>query len=204
MQAAFESFVEGLLNTSWIEWMAVLTSVAYVILASFGSIWCWPFALITSGFYIYICFFTQLYLETILQTFYFLMGIVGWINWRKTDSESISVGTWGFRKNGLNILISGMLALLLGYYFKYNTDQASPFMDATVTSFALTATWMITKKLHEGWIYLIVVDIISIFLYAGRDLYLSAVLNLIFTLIAIFGWIAWYKQFRIAQSARRA
>jgi nicotinamide mononucleotide transporter len=56
---------------------------------------------------------------------------------------------------------------------------------------------MITKKVHEGWIYLIIIDIFSIYLYAGRDLYLSAGLYLIFTGIAVFGWMEWWKIYRL-------
>jgi nicotinamide mononucleotide transporter len=52
---------------------------------------------------------------------------------------------------------------------------------------------MITKKVHEGWVYLIVVDLVSIYLYASRALYLTAILSIIYTIIALFAWISWLK-----------
>ncbi len=173
--------------------MAVIASILYVVLAAKRMILCWLFALISSALYVYICFISKLYIETSLQTFYFAMGILGWVFWRKSASDPEEIKTWGFKLNVLNITISAILTIGLGFIFKYNTDQASPFLDAFVTSFALSATLMITKKVHEGWVYLIVVDLVSIYLYASRALYLTAILSIIYTIIALFAWISWLK-----------
>lgn len=131
-----------------------------------------------------------------LQVFYFGMGVLGWVLWNESETGPEEIKTWGIPLNLLNILLSGILTLALGYIFKSYTDQASPYMDAFITSFSLSATFMITKKVHEGWIYLIIIDFLSIFLYAGRDLYLSCFLYIMFTIIAIFGWIEWFRKFR--------
>lgn len=179
------------------EWIAVFTSILYVILAAKRLILCWLFALISSALYVYICFISKLYIETFLQTFYFGMGILGWVLWNKSARDSKKIKTWGIKWNIVNILLSGILTIFLGLIFQYNTDQASPFLDAFVTSFALSATLMITQKVHEGWIYLIAVDVFSIYLYATRDLYLTAFLSLIYTVIAIFGWLSWLKDYKI-------
>ncbi len=187
---------QGILATSVWEWLAVVTSVIYVVLAAKRSILCWIFALLSSALYIYICFSAKLYIETMLQVFYFGMGVLGWVLWNKIDDGPEEIQTWGISKNALNILLSGLLTVLLGFIFDRYTDQASPYVDAFITSFCLSATFMITKKIHEGWIYLIVIDFVSIFLYAGRDLYLSSFLYIMFTVIAVFGWIEWFRKFR--------
>ncbi len=121
------------------------------------------------------------------------MGVLGWILWNKSSAENNEIKTWGIRLNLINIILSGILTFGLGYYFKLNTNQASPFLDAFVTSFALSATLMITKKVHEGWAYFIAVDLVSIYLYASRELYLSSFLSIVYTILAIFGWLAWLK-----------
>lgn len=193
MQTVYQQLLKAIIQTSIWEWFAVATAILYVILAAKRLILCWLFALISSALYVYICFVSKLYIETFLQVFYFGMGVLGWILWNKSSVENDEIKTWGIRLNLINIILSGILTLGLGYYFKLNTDQASPFLDAFVTSFALSATLMITKKVHEGWVYLIVVDIVSIYLYASRELYLTSFLSLVYTIIAIFGWLAWLK-----------
>jgi nicotinamide mononucleotide transporter len=196
MQTFIDIFWKGVVQTTVLEWIAVSTSIIYVILASKRMILCWIFALISSGLYVYICYFSQLYIETFLQLFYVVMGILGWIFWKKSKNESEEIKTWGFRFNSINCLLSGGVAFALGLYFDVYTDQASPYLDATVTSFALSATWMITKKVHEGWIYLLVVDLLSIYLYATRELYLTSLLSLIYAIMAYFGWNAWIQKRR--------
>lgn len=193
MPSVFQQLLKAIIQTSIWEWFAVATAILYVILAAKRLILCWLFALISSALYVYICFISKLYIETFLQVFYFGMGVLGWILWKKSSKEKNEIKTWGIRLNLVNIILSGILTLGLGYYFKLNTDQASPFLDAFVTSFALSATLMITKKVHEGWSYLIVVDIVSIYLYASRELYMTSMLSLVYTIIALFAWISWLK-----------
>jgi nicotinamide mononucleotide transporter len=193
VQTVYQQILRAIIQTSIWEWFAVATAIFYVILAAKRLILCWFFALISSALYVYICFISKLYIETFLQVFYFGMGVLGWILWNKSSAENNEIKTWGIRLNLINILLSGILTFGLGYYFKLNTNQASPFLDAFVTSFALSATLMITKKVHEGWAYFIAVDIVSIYLYASRELYLSSFLSIVYTILAIFGWLAWLK-----------
>jgi nicotinamide mononucleotide transporter len=193
VHSVYQQLLKAIIQTSIWEWFAVATAILYVILAAKRLILCWLFALISSALYVYICFISKLYIETFLQVFYFGMGVLGWVLWKKSSVENDEIKTWGIRLNLINIILSGILTLGLGYYFKLKTDQASPFLDAFVTSFALSATLMITKKVHEGWAYLIVVDIVSIYLYASRELYLTSFLSLVYTIIAILGWLAWLK-----------
>lgn len=193
MQTVYQQILRAIIQTSIWEWFAVATAIFYVILAAKRLILCWLFALISSALYVYICFISKLYIETFLQVFYFGMGVLGWILWNKSSAENNEIKTWGIRLNLINIILSGILTFGLGYYFKLNTNQASPFLDAFVTSFALSATLMITKKVHEGWAYFIAVDIVSIYLYASRELYLSSFLSIVYTILAIFGWLAWLK-----------
>ncbi len=196
----FESVYQGILLTSIWEWIAVLTGVAYVILAAFRSNWCWSFAIVSSSIYVYLCIIGQLYIESVLQLFYVVMGIVGWIAWTRDNdqhSEEKELSFWSIKSHILNIGLSGIGALVLGFSFASFTNQANPYADAFTTIFSLVATFMVIQKVVENWIYWIVIDIVSIFLYHQRGYSLSAVLYFVFTILAIFGFIAWYKKFKL-------
>ena len=54
---------------------------------------------------------------------------------------------------------------------------------------------MVAKKILENWIYWIIIDIVSIQLYISRELYLTGLLFLIYSVIAIYGYITWAKRF---------
>ena len=196
MQEIFNNIKHAFSETSLLEWLAVLTGTLYVILISYKQIIAWLFALISSLLYVYICFNYQLYLESFLQFFYVAMAIYGWLNWKK-EIQTTTIIKWPIKNHLMNIGLSSILTLILGFTFSKFTNQANPFTDAFTTVFSLTATFMVTKRVLENWIYWIIIDGVSIFLYSSRALYLTSVLFFIFTLIAIFGYIKWKKEFKI-------
>ena len=195
MQEIFNNIKHAFSETSLLEWLAVLTGTLYVILISYKQIIAWLFALISSLLYVYICFNYQLYLESFLQFFYVAMAIYGWLNWKK-EINTTTIIKWPIKNHLINIGLSSILTLILGFTFSKFTNQANPFTDAFTTVFSLTATFMVTKRVLENWIYWIIIDGVSIFLYSSRALYLTSVLFFIFTLIAVFGYIKWKREFK--------
>jgi nicotinamide mononucleotide transporter len=182
-------------NWSIIESAAVLFSIFYVILAAKQSIWCWTYAAISVILYIYICFTAELFAETILQIFYLFMAAYGYYNWRKL--EKISVNQWSVRRHLLLILFGAIFTFLMGFYFSTYTSAKMPIVDSFTTIFSIIATYLVTKKVLENWLYWIVIDVVSIYLYFGRDLHLTSLLFIVYTVIAIFGYFSWIKKVKI-------
>jgi nicotinamide mononucleotide transporter len=193
----FTSLWENIVATSLIEYMAVFSSIIYVVLSAKRMILCWLFAFIGSALFVYLCYVGELYIESMLQLFYVAMAIVGWLNWKKSENDQLEIKKWKVNEHLLNIVISGIVAAVLGYLFDKFTNQANPYVDAFTTCYSLSATFMVTKKVLGNWIYWIVIDIVSIYLYAQRDYHLTAVQYGIFTIIAVFGFIAWWNQYKM-------
>ena len=68
-----------------------------------------------------------------------------------------------------------------------------PLLDAFTTVFSIIATLMVIKKILENWLYFIAIDIASIYLYYSRDLNQTAILFLLYSIIAIVGYYNWTK-----------
>ena len=187
---------EGIKVTSIFEWLAVVSSIIYVILAAKRLILCWVFAFVGSILFVYLCYIGDLYIEAILQLFYVAMAIVGWFSWKNLETKRYSIKKWGMNNHFLNIIISGIVAFVLGYIFDNYTNQANPYVDAFTTCYSLSATFMVTRKILGNWIYWIVIDLVSIYLYAQRDYNLTAVQYGLFTIIAVFGFIAWRNEYK--------
>ena len=183
------------LNFNWsiIESAAVFFSVLYVILAVKESIWCWGAAAISVTLYIYICYSAQLYPETGLQLFYLIMAIYGYLQWNKNDS-TLNIQQWTTTKHLLILLLGALLTFLMGFYFTIYTNAAMPLVDSFTTVFSVFATYMVTKKVLGNWLYWIVIDIVSVYLYFSRDLHLTSLLFIVYTVIAIFGYFSWLKR----------
>jgi len=199
----FETFWEGVLATSWLEWSGVLLGLIYLILAAYRSIWCWLFAFLSSAIFVYLCYDFQLYIESILQLFYVVMAVVGYLSWNSDTSTSkakIDVITWKPIYHLANVLGSGLVALLLGWIFDSFTDQANPYLDAFTTVYSLVATFMLARRVLENWIYWIVIDAISVMLYASRGLYLTSVQYILFTVLAAYCLYTWWRQYRTQET----
>ena len=55
---------------------------------------------------------------------------------------------------------------------------------------------MVANKLIENWIYWFVIDLISVFLFLTRDLYLTAGLFIVYLIIIVFGYKTWKKSMK--------
>jgi nicotinamide mononucleotide transporter len=213
MDELIESIYQGILFTPLLEWLAVLTSILYVVFAARQKMITWFFAFVTSVLYVYLCFISELFIETLLQLFYVAMAIYGWQQWKKHDTmgfkgadegelqTATKIQSWGLRKH-LIISVAGLIGTFtLGFIFQTFTNQHHAFLDAFTTVFSLFATFMVTKRVLENWLYWIVIDAASVYLYYDRGLKLSSLLFVLFTLLAGFGWVKWYLAYRKAQKA---
>ncbi len=178
---------------SWLEWFAFITSLLYTWLAAKENIWCWLFGGIGAAATLILCLQALLYSEVILQVYYIAMAIYGWVHWSKLGSSSTKPVLKMDKRLHLKILLLGVIGLFaLGAFWKI-WGAALPYLDASTTSFSILATWLIARKYLENWIYFIVIDAVSIFLYASREMYLLAFLFVIYTILATYGYFKWKR-----------
>jgi nicotinamide mononucleotide transporter len=189
-----QKLLEMMVQTSWWEWMAVISALIHVGLLSIRWILAWPIGIISSGLYAYIFFMSQLYLETGLQFFYIIMALYGWFSWSKPIDVSKKVTRIRLEKHVLIIGFSGGVCFMLAFIFDQFTRQTNPYADAFVTVFSLVTTWMMARKYVDSWIYWIIIDVVAATLYIQNGLVLSALLYAIYTIIAAFGFVAWRRQ----------
>jgi len=183
---------------SAIEITAVLFNIAYVILAARKSIWCWPMGIIGSALSVVLFYNSGLIAESVLFVYYVLMGVYGWVQWNKNTEGNIELPiiqkTIGFH---ILILIFGYACTAaLFYVLKNFTAAQMPLLDSFTTVFSFIATWMVARRLLENWIYWIAIDALTVYLYLSRDLEIYAVLSLIYTFMAIYGYGVWRNQFQ--------
>lgn len=177
-----------------IEIIAVIASVLYTFLAGKNKIISWLFAIISSAIYVYININVQLYFFSMLHFFYVIVAIYGWFEWRKETKES-RFRFYGW-KNIPVIAIGTLLTFFLAYMAEKYTDQQLAYLDALNFVFCLIASYMISKKIMESWIYLFVLDSVCIYIYIQSGLKNSAILYLLLTLLAANAFWDWWKQYK--------
>lgn len=183
-------------QASFTEWLAVILGICYVILIARKQRVGWYFALVSSALYVYLSFEAKIYFESFLQSFYCFMAIYGWIQWKKSGNEQVVIQKLPFQKHLLYILSCTVVSLTFALMMALWTDQQSPSLDAFTTTFSLVATFLAAHKVLESWLYWIVIDLALAVLYAQQGLYLVGINYVIFTVIAIFAYLAWRKTYQ--------
>ena len=192
------------LNMPVLELIAVITALLYVVFAAKGSIWCWPMALVSTLLYTAIFYDVYLWMDSVLQVYYFGMAIIGWLNWKQAKQNSshlLPIHTMPLRFHLKAIVVLTFLGWLVGYFMSTYTPTDFPYIDALTTVFAVFGTYLVVKRVLENWLYWVVIDLVSIFLYIEKDLQPTAALFIFYTGFALFGFIQWYKMYQQQNSA---
>ena len=183
--------------TTW-EAIAMLLSIAYLLLAIKQSLWCWFAAFFSTLIYSIIFFEVSLLMDSALNIYYLIMAIYGWYYWKyggKREEEKLEVSTYGLNKNIKIITILSLISSILGFIMDNYTSADFAYIDSFTTVFAVFGTYMLAKKILENWIYWIVVDTISIYIYIQKGLTLTAMLFVIYTILAFIAYKNWKEEY---------
>lgn len=194
----WEEFWQNIRDTSWFEYVAVLLNLIYVVLAARQLVICWLFAFLGSCAFIVIGFNANLYVDCVLNAFYAVLAIIGWIEWQRKGSSdnklAVRLQYWPLKYHLISWPIIAVCGLSCGYVLDQTTDQAFPYTDSLIFFVSILATWMITRKIVENWIYLAVVDFICVFIYYQRGYAMMCVLFALYTVLAIWGFFEWRRK----------
>ena len=87
IQQIWEQFIEGMKNTTWLEYIAVFTGIASVWFSRIENILVYPVGLINTIIYIYLSIKGDLYGEASVNFYYTVMSIIGWYMWLRKDEK---------------------------------------------------------------------------------------------------------------------
>jgi nicotinamide mononucleotide transporter len=184
----------------YIEIAGAILSLIYLFLSIKQKIGLWIFGFLCSALYIVVFFNSKFYADMSLQFYYLGVSVYGWISWKSRKQHTgkdLPVKRVNIRQTIIFSVIS--IAIFLLYYFilAQYTDSPLPLSDSFTTALSITATWMLAKKLIEHWILWIVIDTISAGLYIYKELYPTAIIFMVYTIMAIVGFIQWRKHLKL-------
>ena len=180
------------LQVNWIETLATIIGIIYLVFSVKQNILLWIFGLITSLLYIYVYFNSQFYADMALQIYYVVISIYGWFHWSKGGENESTLKVSTASTTLMVKCVALTLVLWLGIYFLLSlTNSDVPVGDAFTTAAAIVATWMLAQKLIENWLFWIVIDSVSLILYIHKELWPTVVLFVAYTLVAVIGYFKW-------------
>ncbi|MBT1442940.1 nicotinamide riboside transporter PnuC [Shewanella sp. JM162201] len=189
--SAFHSaFGEMQALSAW-EGVAVLLALAYLLLAMKGSRWCWVAAFVSTAIYTVLFYKVALLMESVLNVYYMAMAVYGYWLWRGGDAGTLAVQSWGLKRHALLIGVTGAASLATGFVMANYTAASFPYLDAATTCFAVMTTFLVAKKVLENWLYWIVIDLVSIYLYLSKGLMMTSLLFVLYVGLAVAGYFVW-------------
>jgi nicotinamide mononucleotide transporter len=183
--------------SAWLEYLAVATGVGYALLAVRRNRWAWAFGAVSSALLAWLAAGSALPLQSALQTLYVGMAVYGFWQWSHPVAES-PIHRWSWSGHALALAGIAIITLWLAPWLAGFTGGSWPRLDAAVTCASLLATWMTARSVLENWLYWLVVNAASMFLYGVQGLSFVAGLYVIYFVIAIFGWREWLSRYRRA------
>jgi nicotinamide mononucleotide transporter len=180
---------------NWPEYVAAALGLANIVLIVRRSVWNYVFGLIMVTLYFFVFLDQRLYSDALLQIFFFVVQIYGWWHWARVEAEEgevvverLSIAqrlAW----SGSTIALVLVWGSLMGRY----SNASYPVWDASIAGFSVAAHLLMSRRYVENWILWIIVDLLSVGLYARKELWPTTALYAVFLVLAIYGFLRWLR-----------
>jgi len=135
--------------------------------------------------------------DMVMNFYYSVMSIFGWWNWarKKDGTTAVPISRTSTKEKiiGIGMFLVTILVTFLVYMIFDSAMEAVNYIDIFTSGLFFTAMWYMANKKIENWTLWIIGNIITVPLYAYRGLGMLSLQYVIFTILAIQGYISWKK-----------
>ncbi len=178
----------------WLEGFAVLTGLAYVLMAIRGQRRCWIAGLLSTLAYLVLCTTAGLRLQAALQGLYAGLAVYGWWQWGggKQASGRFRVRRLDWRGQCI-ALLAMTLCSLIGHQWLLRTGSPQPWLEAVTTAGGLVATWLAARRCRDNWPWWVATNLATAWLYRQVEMTPTAWLYVAYAALAVVGWREWRR-----------
>ena len=193
----FQQYSDYSLTHTLLELFAVFMNILSVIYAKRNSVLLYPTGLIGTGIFVYLLFNFSLLGDMIINFYFVIMSIYGWYYWTQKKEEKfinnvsrVSTNEYYF---SIILAVISIISIYLVYDFFDKWNSWTAYIDTLTTAIFFVAMWLMARRKIESWTFWFIGDIITIPLYFYKGLTISSIQYLIFSILAILGYISWKK-----------
>lgn len=186
----------------WLELTGTLVGLIYLWLEYRASVWLWAANIVMPLIYIFVYYDSGFYADMGINVYYLIASLYGWIMWRRGRDNGKELPISHTPRREIALMGSIFAVLMLGIWLILInfTDSTVPLGDTFTTALSVVALYMLAKKYVEQWLVWIVVDVVCAGLYLYKGLYPTAVLYLLYSVVAWFGYHRWLKMMKNDES----
>jgi nicotinamide mononucleotide transporter len=193
----------GITGISAAEWVAVVFALAYVLLAIRQNALCWPASIVSASIFMVLFWRGGLVMQACLQVFFVGMGCYGWYAWRRGSDgalRELPVSRLPLRWHLVALAVIAVVSYANGRWDAGPDGGLVPYVDALTAWVSFFATWLVARKVLENWLYWIVTDLVAAGLYYSQGLHATTVLFVIYSMMAVRGYLQWRADLREAEA----
>ncbi len=180
-----------------LEVIAVIFGLLSVWYSKQNNILVYPTGIISTSIFVFLLYKWGLLGDMMINAYYFIMSIYGWYVWTRkvSDTQFTPITRTTKKEQQFSVII--FIATLIFVYIVYETFDKwtswTAYVDTLTTAIFFVGMWLMAKRKIENWIFWIIGDLITVPLYFYKGYTISSFQYLIFTIIAVYGYIAWKK-----------
>lgn len=180
-----------------LEAIAFVFGVLSVWYAKKANILVYPTGIICTVITVYLLYISEYFGDMMMNVYYSIMSVYGWWNWsrKKENKPFVPISRTNTKEKFVGVLFF-IMTMIVTYmvYQAYDYVMKIPnYIDIVTSGIFFTAMWYMANKKLENWSLWIIADVITVPLYAYRGLGMLSLQYVIFTILAIQGYIEWKK-----------
>jgi nicotinamide mononucleotide transporter len=186
---------KGKCFVSPLELAANAVMAVSIVLAGRNNVHSWWLGMVGCSLFGWLFYSVQLYADVALQVFFVLTCIAGWVQWLRGGGGGALPITSASATSLAGMALAGLAATAAyGLMLREFTDAYAPFVDSAVLAFSVIAQFLLMARKVETWPAWLLVNTVSVPLYASRGLTLTAVLYAGYWVNAVVSWWWWRRQ----------
>jgi nicotinamide mononucleotide transporter len=179
-----------------LQLIGVALGLLYLWLEYKANIWLWAVSIVMPIVHGYLYYTKGLYADSGMEVYYVVAGLYGWFVWRfkpAKDKKDMPVTHTPLRIIPRLVLVYLILHVALYEFLSNCTDSTVPFWDSFTTALSVVALWMLSRKFVEEWLVWLIVDVVTVGLYAYKRIPFTAGLYTVYSVLAVVGYRRWKR-----------
>jgi nicotinamide mononucleotide transporter len=183
----------------WLDITTTILGLIYIILEYRASILLWLVGIIMPALDIVLYYTHGLYGDAAMAVYYTLAAIYGWIVWKfghkhqQKEGEELPITHMPKRLYPATILFFVVAWVVTWFVLSHYTKSNVPVLDGFTNALSFVGLWALARKYVEQWLFWILVDAVSCYLYVIKGIPFKASLYGLYVVIAVLGYFKWKK-----------
>lgn len=181
-----------------LEAIGAVVGLVYLWLECKASIHLWIAGIIMPAIYVVVFYQSELYTQLAINAYFLLASLYGWYTWKYASAKELQGKPLPIRHTPIRLIV-GLTAVAVAIFvvlyslLQHLHPAPTTMWESLSTTLSIIGMWMLAKKYVEQWWVWIATDIISAHLYWISELPYTALLYLLYTIVAFYGFREWKK-----------